>query len=160
MASLLVAANVVDVPVTITNPGAVTNLVVHSAATKVLVIIRAHIELAQAVVPADAHCRLKLVKKTAAGTYTSIAATTFPNRDPTEPDPSFTAGHTATGEGTDGDAIEMGWGARTGWTFDTAWTPEEYWIIAAGTANGFGIKHTVQPPAGTYTFTLTVGEVG
>jgi hypothetical protein len=160
MPSLLISANVVDVPITITNPGAVTNLVVHSAATKPLVIIRARIELAQASVPADAHARVKLVKKTVAGTYTSIAATAFQNRDPNEPDPSFTAGHTASGEGTDGDGVEYGWGARTGWTFDWAPTPEEYIIIAAGTANGFAMKHTVAPPAGVYTFSMTVGEIG
>jgi hypothetical protein len=160
MPSLLVPANTVDVAVTITNPGAVSNLGVQSAATKVMVIVRCFIELAQATVPADAHCRVKLVKKTAAPTYTAIAASTFVNKDPTEPDPSFTAGHTASGEGTDGDSIERGWGSRTGWTFDWNATPEEYITIAAGTANGFALKHTVAPPAGVYTFTLTVGEIG
>jgi hypothetical protein len=160
MASLLVPANVFTAGVKITNPGAVTNIVLHAAATKPLVLIRARIELAQATVPADAHCAVKLVRKTVAGTYTSIAATTFVLADPVEPDPSCTAGHTASGEGTDGDAVEYGWGARTGWVFDWAPTDMEYVLVQAGTANGIGLKHVTAPPAGVYTFSLTAGEVG
>jgi hypothetical protein len=160
MPSLLVPANVVEVNVTITNPGAVTNLVVHSAAAKPIVIIRAKIQLAQATIPSAADAKVKLTKKTAAGTYTSIAASTFFNADPAEPDPSFTAGHTASAEGTDGDFWEEGWGQTTGWTFEWAPTPEEYKTIAAGTANGFALKSSVAPPAGVYTFNLTVGEIG
>lgn len=160
MASLVVPANVVDVAVTITNPGAVSNIGVQAAATKPLVIIRAFIELAQAAIPTGAHARVKLVRKTAAATYTAIAASTFLNHDPTEPDASFSAGHTASVEGTDGDSIERGWGERTGWVFDWNATPEEYIVVPAGTANGFALKHTVAPPAGVYSFVLTVGELG
>jgi hypothetical protein len=160
MASLLIPGNIVDISVVITSPGAVSNLGVQASATKAFVVVRAFIELAQATVPADAHCRLRLVKKTAAPTYTAIAAASWFNKDPVEPDPSFTAGHTASGEGTDGDFIERGWGSRTGWTFDWNPTPEEYIIIPAGVANGFALKHNVPPPAGNYAFTLSVGEIG
>lgn len=157
---LVVPANRADIPVVITNPGAVTNLNVQAAATKPLVIIRVKITLAQATIPTAANARVRLVRKTAAPTVTAIAATSFLAKDPTEPDLSCTAGHTATVEGTDGDFLEEGWGSSTGWLFDWQPTPEEYIIVPAGTANGFGIKHNVAPPAGNYAFTLTVGELG
>jgi len=159
MASVLVPANVATVGVKITNPGAVTNLVIHAPSAKPIVLVRARIELAQATVPADAHCAVKLVRKTAAGTYTSIAASTFVLADPAESDPSFTAGHTASGEGTDGDAVEYGWGARTGWVFDWAPTDTEYVLVQAGTANGIALKHVTAPPAGVYTFSMTAAEI-
>jgi hypothetical protein len=159
VASLTVPTNTADIPVTITNPGAVTNLNVQAAATKPLVIIRAQIELAQATIPTAANARIRLVRKTAAPTVTAIAASTFLNKDPAESDLACTAGHTASAEGTDGDGRSFGWGQTTGWTFDWAPTPEEYIIIAAGVANGFGMKSEVAPPAGVYTFTLTVGEI-
>jgi hypothetical protein len=158
--ALLVPANVFTVSVKITNPGAVTNLVVHAAATKPLCFIRGGIELAQASVPADAHAALKLIRKTAAGTYTSIAASTWVIHDPGEADPSATAGHTASAEGTDGDGREHGWGSRTGWMWTWDPTPEEYIVVAAGTGNGLAIKHITAPPAGAYTFWLTAGEIG
>jgi hypothetical protein len=148
------------IPITITNPGAVTNLVVHAAALKPLVIVRAQIELAQATIPTEANARIKLVRKTAAGTYTSIAASGFTNLDSGDADAGFTAGHTASVEGTDGDGFERGWGASTGWVFDWNPTPEEYITIPAAVANGFAMKSSVAPPAGVYTFTLTVHEIG
>jgi hypothetical protein len=160
MPSVLVPANVVDVPLVITNPGAVTNLVVHSKSDKPMVIMRAKITLAQATIPAAANARVRMVRKTAAGTYTSVAASTFLNREFSNADVGFTAGHTASGEGTDGDFIEEGWGSSTGWLFDWQPTPEEYIMIPPGVANGFGLKHNVAPPAGNYAFLLTVGEIG
>ena len=89
---------------------------------------------------------------------TAIAASTFLNHDPTDADASFTAGHTATVEGTDGRFIERGW--RNDVEFVWEPTPEEYILVAAGVANGFAIKHSVAPPAGAYTFAFTVGEIG
>jgi hypothetical protein len=143
----------------ITNPGAVTNLNLQAAATKPFVVVRVLIELAQATIPTTANARVRLIRKTAAPTgTTSIAATTFLNHDPTDSDASFTAGHTATGEGTDGDFIERGWNSSFG--FDWAPTPEEYIVVPAGTANGFGIKSNVAPPAGNYAFNITVHEIG
>jgi hypothetical protein len=142
----------------ITNPGAVTNLNLQAAATKPLVVVRVMIELAQATIPTGANARVRLVRKTAAPTVTSIAATAFLNHDPTDADASFTAGHTASAEGTDGDFVERGWYSSQG--FDWAPTPEEYIVVAAGTSNGFGIKHNVAPPAGNYAFTITVHEIG
>lgn len=144
----------------ITNPGAVTNLVVHAAATKPLAIVRAKITLAQATIPTAANARVRMVLKTAAGTYTSVAASTFVKGNPTDPDASCTAGHTATGEGTDSDFIEEGWGSATGWIFDWAPTPEEYILVPAGVANGFALKHNVAPPAGNYAFTIAFHEIG
>src|SRR5215218_7244139 len=85
----------------ITNPGAVTNLVLHAAATKPFVVIKCTIEPAQAALVTEAGAVIRLVRKTAAGTYTAIAATTFLNHDPTDSDAALTAGHTATAEGTD-----------------------------------------------------------
>lgn len=159
--AVLVPARMYTVSQAITNPGAVTNLNVQASATKPLVIVRAQIELAQAAIPTAAHCRLRLVRKTATPTgLTSIAASTFMNHDPTDSDAAFTAGHTATGEGTETDSVPHGWGANTGWTFDWAPTPEEYIVVPAGTANGFGIKHDVAPPAGVYSFVMTVHEIG
>jgi len=145
----------------ITNPGAVTNLSLQAAATKPFVIVQAKIELAQAAIPTAAHARVRLVRKTAAPTgLTSIAASTFMNHDPTDSDAVLTAGHTATGEGTDGDFIERGWGANTGWVFSWDPTPEEYIVVPAGVANGIALKHNVAPPAGNYSFLMTVHEIG
>lgn len=158
--AVLVPARMYTVSTVITNPGAVTNIGVQASATKPLVVIRASIELAQATIPSAAHARIRLVRKTAAPTVTSIAASTFMNHDPTDSDAAFTAGHTASAEGTDGDFVEHGWGANTGWVFDWAPTPEEYIVIPAGTANGFGMKSNVAPPAGNYAFVLTVHEIG
>jgi hypothetical protein len=158
--SVLVFARAYTVKQQITNPGAVTNLVIHAAATKPLVVVRAKITLAQATIPAAANARVLLVRKTAAGTYTSIAAAGFLNHDPSDSDAAFTAGHTASAEGTDGDSIEEGWGSTTGWVFDWAPTPEEYIIVPAGVANGLAIKHAVAPPAGVYDFLLTAHEIG
>lgn len=142
----------------ITNPGAVTNLAVHAAATKPFVVIRAKIEPVQATLVTDAGAVCRLVRKTAAGTYTSIAATTFFNHDPTDADAALTAGHTATAEGTDGDFITEGWNAKVG--MDWFPTPEEYIMVPAGVANGFALKSNVAPPAGAYTFNMTVVELG
>lgn len=148
------------IPITITNPGAVSNLGAQAAATKPFVLIKARIALAQATVPAAADARIKVVRKTATPTYTAIAATGFLNHDPTDADASLTAGHTASGEGTDGDGFEDGWGSTTGWVWEWAPTPEDYLMVPAGTANGIALKSTVAPPAGVYTFYMTVVELG
>lgn len=142
----------------ITNPAAVTNFGVQASATKPLVVIRATIEVAQATIPTAAGARVQLVRKTAAPTYTAIAATAFMNHDPSDSDASFTAGHTASANGTDGDLIEKGWRSDVGFDWDP--TPEEYILVPAGTANGLAIKHAVAPPAGVYDFTFTVHEIG
>lgn len=141
----------------ITNPGAVTNLVVHAAASKPLVLIRARITPAQAALVTEAGCVTRLVRKTAAGTYTSIAATSFLNHD-NGTDATFTAGHTASAEGTDGDFISLGWNSRQG--LDWFPTPEEYVLVPSGTANGIALKSNVAPPAGIYDFTMTCVELG
>lgn len=143
---------------TITNPGAVTNLVLHSAATKPFVVIRCVIEPAQAALVTEAGAVVRLVRKTAAGTYTSIAASTFMNHDPTDADAALTAGHTATAEGTDGDFVSRGWNSKVG--FEWLPTPEEYVVVPAGVANGFALKSNVAPPAGIYNFLVTVAEIG
>jgi len=142
----------------LTNPGAVTNLNLQAHATKPFVVVRVLIELAQATIPTSANARVRLVRKTAAPTVTSIAASTFLNHDPTDSDAGLTAGHTASAEGTDGDFIERGWRSDIG--FDWAPTPEEYIVVPAGTANGFGVKSNVAPPAGNYAFTITFHEIG
>lgn len=143
----------------ITNPGAVTNFGVQAAASRALVLIRAQIEVAQAAIPTAAGARVQLVRKTAAPTWgTAVAASTFLNRDPSDADASFTAGHTASANGTDGDFIERGWRTDVGFDWDP--TPEEYILIPAGTANGIALKHTVAPPAGVYDFIFTVHEIG
>lgn len=156
--AVLVPARMYSISQVITNPGAVTNLNLQAAATKPFVVVRVTIELAQATIPTGANARVRLVRKTAAPTVTSIAASTFLNHDPTDSDASLTAGHTATVEGTDGDFVERGWYSSQG--FDWAPTPEEYIVVPGGTANGFGIKHNVAPPAGAYAFTVTVHEIG
>jgi hypothetical protein len=158
--AVLVHSQSYKVSTVITNPGAVTNLVVHASASKPLVAVRAKISLAQATIPSAANARIRLVKKTAAGTYASIAATSFLVLNPSDPDASFTAGHTASAEGTDGDFIEEGWGSSTGWTYDWAPTPEEYIVIPAGTGNGLALKSNVAPPAGNYAFTFVIHELG
>lgn len=156
--AVLVPARMYTVSVVITNPGAVTNLNIQANATKPIVAVRAQIELAQATIPTSANARVRLVRKTAAPTVTSIAASTFLNHDPTDSDSGATAGHTASGEGTDGDFIERGWNSSFG--FDWNPTPEEYIVVPAGTANGFGLKSNVAPPAGNYAFTITFHEIG
>jgi len=155
---ILVPSQPYTISTVITNPGAVTNLNIQASATKPVVIVRATIMIAQATIPTPAGCRLRLVKKTAAPTVTSIAASTFVNGNPSDPDASLTAGHTASAEGTDGDFIEKGWRSDVG--FEWQATPEEYIVISAGTSNGFGLKSNVAPPAGNYEFTLVVHEIG
>jgi hypothetical protein len=142
----------------VTNPGTVANIGVQSHATRMMAIIYASIEPAQAALVTDAGCALQLARKTAAPTYTAIAASTFMNHDGGGADAGFTAGHTASAQGTTGDVIPRGWNARVG--FEWRPTPEEYITVQAGVANGFAIIHTVAPPAGVYAFTLTVVEVG
>lgn len=154
----LVPSRMYTISQVITNPGAVTNLNLQAHATKPFVVVRVLIELAQATIPTAANARVRLVRKTSAPTVTSIAAATFINHDPTDSDAGFTAGHTATAEGTDGDFMERGWRSDIG--FDWAPTPEEYIVVPAGVTNGFGTKHNVAPPAGNYTFTITVHEIG
>jgi hypothetical protein len=156
--AVLTMSRMYSVSTVITNPGAVTNLNIQASATKPLVVVRATIELAQATIPTSANARIRLVRKTAAPTVTSIAATGFLNHDPTDSDAAFTAGHTATVEGTDGDFVERGWRSDIG--FDWSPTPEEYIVVPAGTANGFGLKSNIAPPAGNYAFTITVHEIG
>lgn len=156
--AVLVPARMYTVSQVITNPGAVSNLVIQANATKPFVVVRILIELAQATIPTSANCRVRLVRKTTASTVTSINVNTFMNHDPTDADSGVTAGHTATVEGTDGDFVERGWNSSFG--FDWAPTPEEYIMVPGGTANGFAIKHNVAPPAGNYSFTLTFHEIG
>ena len=156
--ALMVPTRMYTVSTVITNPGAVTNLNLQANATKPFVVIRVLIELAQATIPTNANARVRLVRKTAAPTVTSVAASTFVNHDPTDADSGATAGHTATVEGTDGDFVERGWNSSMG--FDWAPTPEEYIVVPAGTANGFGVKHNVAPPAGNYAFSITFHEIG
>lgn len=156
--AVLVPARMYTVSQVITNPGAVTNLNLQAHATKPFVVVRCMIDLAQATIPTSANARIRLVRKTAAPTVTAIAATTFMNHDPTDADAGLTAGHTATVEGTDGDFIERGWRSDIG--FDWAPTPEEYIVVPAGVANGFGLKSNIAPPAGNYSFTITCHEIG
>ena len=156
--AVLVPARMYTVSTLITNPGAVTNLSLQANATKPFAVIRVLIELAQATIPTSANARVRLVRKTTAPTVTAVAVSTFLNHDPTDADSGVTCGHTATVEGTDGDTIERGWNSSFG--FDFAPTPEEYIVIPAGTANGFGVKSTVAPPAGVYAFTVTYHEIG
>jgi hypothetical protein len=156
--AVLVPSRMYSVSQVITNPGAVTNLNIQANATKPFVVVRVLIELAQATIPTSANARVRLVRKTAAPTVTSINVNTFLNHDPTDGDAGVTAGHTASAEGTDGDFVERGWRSDIG--FDWAPTPEEYIVIPAGTANGFGVKHNVAPPAGNYAFTITFHEIG
>jgi hypothetical protein len=123
-----------------------------------MAIIYAAIEPAQAALVTDAGCALQLARKTVAPTYTAIAASLFMNHDAGGADAGFTAGHTASVQGTTTDVLARGYSARFG--FEWRPTPEEYITVQAGTANGFAIIHTVAPPAGIYAFTLTVVEIG
>ena len=156
--AVLVPARMYTVSVAITNPGAVTNLNLQANATKPFAVVRVKIDVAQSTIPTAAGARVRLVRKTAAPTVTSVATSTFLNHDPTDADSGVTCGHTATVEGTDGDFLEEGWRSDVG--YDFAPTPEEYVVVPGGTANGFGIKHNVAPPAGTYTFRITFHEIG
>lgn len=158
--AVMVPARMYTVPAVITNPGAVTNLNIQASSTKPIAIVRVTISLAQATIPTAANARVDLCRFTAAPAVTSIAASTFLNHDPTDADAAFTAGHTASVAGTVTDSISYGWGSSTGWLFDWGPTPEEYILIPAGTANGFGVRHTTAPPAGVYAFTITAHEIG
>lgn len=146
------------VSVLITNPGAVTNLNVQAHATRPLALIAAAIEPAQAALVTEAGAAVRIQRKTAAPTVTSIAASTFINHDGGSADAGFTAGHTASAEGTDGDFLSFGYNCKAGWYWTP--TPEEYITVQAGTANGIGIKHTVAPSAGIYAVRMTLVEIG
>lgn len=142
----------------ITNPGAVTNLIVHASATRPLAIVYAAIEPAQAALVTEAGAVARLVRKTAAGTYTAIAASLFWNHD-NGSDALATAGHTASAEGTEATRIiTKGWNSRVGMEWRP--TPEEYIVLPAGVGNGFGIRSNVAPPAGAYNFVITFVEIG
>ena len=141
----------------ITNPGAVSNIVIHASALKPVVIINASIEPAQAALVTEAGCVVKLLRKTTASTVTSIAASTFVVHD-NGPDASFTAGHTATVEGTETDFISRGWNSKAGFYWNP--TPEEYILVPSGVANAFALRHSTAPPAGIYAFTITAVELG
>jgi hypothetical protein len=156
--AILVPARMYTASVVITNPGAVSNFGIQANATKIFAVVRVGIDLAQATIPTSANARVRLGRKTAAPTSTSVAASTFINHDPTDSDSGVTAGHTATVNGTDGDFIEYGWNSSFG--FDWAPTPEEYIVVPAGTANGFAITSNVAPPAGAYAFRITFHEIG
>jgi hypothetical protein len=142
----------------ISSPGAVANLGVQSHATRMLAVVYAAIEPAQAALVTEAGAVIQLARKTAAPTYTAIAATAFLNHDGGGADAGFTAGHTASVQGTTGDLISRGWNSKAG--FEWRPTPEEYITVQAGVANGFALISNVAPPAGAYAFTLTVIEVG
>lgn len=156
--AVLVPSRMYTVSALITNPGAVSNLVIMASATRPIAVVRVGIEAAQAALPTAGGARLRLVRKTGAPTVTSIAATTFVNHDPSDADAACTAGHTATAnDANDGDFMERGWRSDVG--FDWAPTPEEYILIPAGTSNGFAIKTTIAPPAGVYSFSVTFHEI-
>jgi hypothetical protein len=145
------------IPVVITNPGAVTNFQLTAHTNRSTVITRVVIKPAQAALVTDAGARIRLGYKSATATgLTSIAATTFVNLQQSDADAGFTTGHTATGEGTDGDFYEDGWRSVEG--FDWFPTPEEYIHIPG--AGIFMIKHNVAPPAGNYSFKVTAHEIG
>lgn len=145
------------IPVVITNPGAVTNVQVTAAGTRSMVITAAKITPAQAAIVSDAGARVRLGYKTATATgLTSVAATSFLTLQQSDADSGVTAGHTATGEGTDGDFIEEGYYAREGLNWFP--TPDEYMSVPG--AGIFMVKHNVAPPAGNYAFKILVHEVG
>lgn len=157
--AVLIPGTHFTVSIAITNPGAVTNLVIMAAATRPVVVTRAKITLAQATIPAAANAAVELVRFTAAPTVTSIAASTFVVND-SSADPTCTAGHTASVAGTVTDTYLEGWGSSTGWMWDFSPTPEEYIVIPAGTSNGLGIRHTTAPPTGVYRFLMSAVEIG
>jgi hypothetical protein len=146
------------VSIAITNPGAVTNLQVVAAALKPFAVIRAGIEPAQAALVTEAGAVIRIARKTAVATgTTAIAATLFLNHD-NGADAGFTAGHTATGEGTETDVISYGWNSKAGW--DWFPTPEEYIVCPAAVTNAIALRSNVAPPAGIYVFRMTCVELG
>lgn len=156
--AVLVPSRPYTVTFVVTNPGAVNNLGIQNGASKVLVVVRAKISLAQATIPSAANARIQLIRKTAAPTWT--AAVTPARLEPGDPTATFTAGHTSTANGTDGDILdEDGWGSTTGWTYDWSPTPEEYALIVPGTGNGLALKSNVAPSAGNYSFSFKVHEI-
>lgn len=155
---ILTPARGYKIPVVITNPGAVGNVVIHPAALKPVLITAVRIEPAQAALVTDAGARVRLGRVTSAATMTAIAATAFVNLDPTLADATFTAGHTVTAGGAIGDFVERGWRSVQG--FEWFPTPEEYILCPAGVAGGFGVFHNVAPPAGNYSFEITAYEIG
>jgi hypothetical protein len=155
--SLQIRTRGYEVTAAITNPGAVTNLQITAHTNRSLAMTYLTIEPAQAALVTDAGARVRIGYKTATATgLTSIAATTFLALQQSDADAGFTAGHTATGEGTDGDFFERGWRSVEG--FEWFPTPEKY-ITVAG-AGIIMVKHNVAPPAGVYIFNATLHEVG
>lgn len=145
------------IPVTITNPGAVTNIQLTAPATRAVVITHIEIKPAQAALVTDAGARVLLGYKAVTSTGgTAVAATTFVNLQQSDSDSGMTVVHTATAEGTDGDSFSKGWRSVDG--LDWFPTPEEYISIPGGAI--FMIKHAVAPPAGVYTFEITAHEIG
>lgn len=141
----------------ITNPGAVTNIQLTAHTNRTMVLTGVRIEPAQAALVTDAGARVRIGYKTATATgLTSIAATTFLALKQSDADAGFTCGHTATGEGTDGDFFERGWRSLEG--FEWFPTPDEF--MSCQGAGIMMVKHNVAPPAGLYVFELTVHEVG
>lgn len=155
--SLSIRSRGYKIPVAITNPGAVTNLQLTAQTNRSMAITRVKVKPAQAALVTDAGARIRVGYKSATATgLTSIAATTFVALQQSDADSGITAGHTATGEGTDGDFWEDGWRSVEG--FDWFPTPEEYMSLPG--AGIFMVKHNIAPPAGVYVFEVTAHEIG
>lgn len=155
--SLQIRSRGYKIPVVITNPGAVTNVQLTAQAARSMCVTHVVIKPAQATLVTDAGARCRIGYKSATATgLTSVAATTFVALQQSDADSGITVGHTATGEGTDGDFFEIGWRSVEG--LDWFPTPEEYISVPGGGI--VMIKHNVAPPAGVYAFEITAHEIG
>lgn len=138
---------------TATHATAITILQARAHATRPLVVIRAWCESAATT---TAIATIQLIRQTTAGTMTTLSPGPLPMR-PNVPTAGMTAGHTATAEPTPTDVlVHESFNVVNGWLWLP--TPDEQIVIPA--AGFLGMKFSVAPASQTWTYGMTLVEVG
>lgn len=138
---------------TATHATAITILQARAHATRPLVVIRAWCESAGT---ATAIATIQLARQTTAGTMTTLSPGPLPMR-PNVPTAGMTAGHTATVEPTTTDVlVHESFNVVNGWLWLP--TPDEQIVIPA--AGFLGMKFSIAPATQTWTYGMTVVEIG
>jgi hypothetical protein len=141
-----------------TNPGAITLLQIAAGTAMPFVVIRAWVTQRSSVT--STQIGAEVVRKTAAATVTAAVAADFKKVDPGDAAASVQlgaalSGHTATVEGTDGDAMDIqGVNILNGYYYTPV--PEERETVPGGGL--VALKLLTAPPAGTYQAGLVIRE--
>jgi hypothetical protein len=146
----------------LTNPTAVTQLQIATAAGKPIQILRAWFSANNAAAPASAGVAIQLNRKSAAATVVAAVAADIVKTNPSDGASTVQlgtalTGYTASAEGTDTDLLYRdAFNDLNGWLYLPI--PEERITVTGG---GFvGMKLLLAPPAGTYYAGVTFVEIG